>query len=91
MNVVKKLMAVLKIVQTLMVHTLAAAILVIALAMMDIPAMVVLIHSHGIVSYWYKFRILQILMSVKKVPICAIKRAPTQMAPTLVSVGRVLD
>ena len=40
MNVMRKLMAVLRIVPTLMDHTLAAVILATALAMMDTPAMV---------------------------------------------------
>ena len=40
MNAAKRLMGVLRIVLTQMVHTFAAAILAIALAMMDIPAMV---------------------------------------------------
>ena len=40
MNAVKQLMAVLRIVPTLMVHTLAAATLATVLAMMGSPAMV---------------------------------------------------
>jgi hypothetical protein len=43
MNVIKKLMAVLRIVPTLMDHTLAAVILAIVLAVMDTPAMVIMI------------------------------------------------
>ena len=43
MNAMKKLMAVLRTVPTPMDHTLAAAILAIVLAVMDTPAMVLII------------------------------------------------
>ena len=43
MNAMKKLMAVFRIVPTLLDHTLAAAILAIILAVMDTPAMVLII------------------------------------------------
>jgi hypothetical protein len=52
MNALKKLMAVLRIVPTPMDHTLAAVILATALAVMDTPAMVLIIIITAHLTYW---------------------------------------
>ena len=80
MSVVKELMAVLRSVPTPLVHIFAAAILATALTVIDTPAMVldtVMVYNN---NYYWVYAI-QILMSVKRVPTCAVKCVTILLGP----------
>ena len=64
-------MAVLRTVPTPMVHTLATAILATALAVIDTPAMV--LNTDMVHNCITLVHMIQILMSVKRIPTCAVK------------------